>query len=463
MSELKINSEYIEKFKNEIDALIVEAKKFNASPSYIKAMEEIGNKYLKNVNKSNFGTIGTLFINELDRLPIDITPGYKFLYSARDGEFFIFEDGEYSYAQNHEGLKTIQNVIKITPDNLNRTITIETDKEIYIHDLKTKEFKLLNTKPETTAPNSLVKENFNNFADVLTAIDFPNKDIALNDFKQAFESNKNMTNEELLSSINEIITRYGLQLEASLNDGIINISKISTLEGKTTPVSFDLNNGMFMTEMVGDNALQAFDAEVDENGLGTYTIHSLKMLKKLIEMSWLSDGINYSAKISGSSIEDAVDYRVIEKGVIKKNDQGVFEIIKPLKIELFSDKESKNTAPIIQEESPVIKEDITPIKESKSYIEQRTNFLSDVKAQIVSVLENVPESEDKAIISETLANIIQSIDDGSSTLLSKSKDLSNYIFNPKFIKSLGKMDDSVKAIIMNDILNTLSDNQLIKC
>ena len=162
-------------------------------------------------------------------------------------------------------------------------------------------------------------------------------------------------------------------------------------------------------------------------------------------------------------IGDVVGYRIIEEGVIKKNDQGVFEIVKPLKIELFSDKESKNTAPITQEESPVIKEDITPIKESKSYIEQRTNFLSDVKAQIISVLENVPESEDKAIISETLANIIQSIDDGSSTLLSKSKDLSNYMFNPKFIKSLGKMDDSVKAIIMNDILNTLSDNQLIKC
>lgn len=89
--------------------------------------------------------------------------------------------------------------------------------------------------------------------------------------------------------------------------------------------------------------------------------------------------------------------------------------------------------------------------------------MSDIKSQIVSVLENIPESEDKAIISETLANIIQSIDDGSSTLLSKSKDLSNYIFNPKFIKSLGKMDDSVKTIIMNDILNTLSDNQLIKC
>ena len=39
-------------------------------------------------------------------------------------KFFIFEDGEYSYAQNHEGLKTIQNVIKLTPYNLNRTITI---------------------------------------------------------------------------------------------------------------------------------------------------------------------------------------------------------------------------------------------------------------------------------------------------------------------------------------------------
>ena len=180
-------------------------------------------------------------------------------------------------------------------------------------------------------------------------------------------------------------------------------------------------------------------------------------------MSWISGGVDYSVKISGSSIENAVDYRVIEKGVIKKNDQGVFEIIKPLKLELFSDKESKEAAPITQEKPPIIKEKVSPIKESKSYIEQRTNFLSDVKAQIVSVLENVPESEDKAIISETLANIIQSIDDGSSTLLSKSKDLSNYIFNPKFIKSLGKMDDSVKAIIMNDILNTLSDNQLIKC
>ena len=175
------------------------------------------------------------------------------------------------------------------------------------------------------------------------------------------------------------------------------------------------------------------------------------------------DGLDASVQLSGSAIEDAVDYRIVEKGVIKKNDQGVFEIIKPLKLELFSDKESKEAAPITQEGPPVIKEEVKFIKESKSYIEQRTDFLSDIKSQIVSVLENVPESEDKAIISETLANIIQSIDDGSSTLLSKSKDLSNYMFNPKFIKSLGEMDDSVKAIIMNDILNTLSDNQLIKC
>ena len=462
-SELKINSEYIEKFKKGIESFYSNCEREGASPFYIEEAKKIGNKYLRNVNKVNFHDSVSSFRDELDTIPIDITPGYKYIYEPVDGEYFIFNDGKYSYVQNHEGMKTIQNVIKLTPDNLNRTITIETDKEIYIHDLKTKEFKLLNTKPETTAPNSLVKENFNNFADVLTAIDFPNKDIALNDFKQAFESNKNMTNEELLNSINGIITRYGLQLEASLNDGIINISKISTIEGKTTPISFDFNNGMFMTEMVGDNALQAFDAEVDENGLGTYTIHSLKMLKELIDMSWISGGVDYSVKISGSSIENAVDYRVIEKGVIKKNDQGVFEIIKPLKLELFSDKESKEAAPITQEKPPIIKEKVSPIKESKSYIEQRTNFLSDVKAQIVSVLENVPESEDKAIISETLANIIQSIDDGSSTLLSKSKDLSNYIFNPKFIKSLGKMDDSVKAIIMNDILNTLSDNQLIKC
>ena len=319
-----------------------------------------------------------------------------------------------------------------------------------------KELRLLNTKPETTAPNSLVKENFNNFADVLTAIDFPNKDIALNDFKQAFESNKSMTNEELLNSINGIITRYGLQLEASLNDGIINISKISTIEGKTTPVSFGINADKYMHNPTTDKDVKVFDAEVDENGLGTYTITSLKRIKSL-------DGLDASVQLSGSAIEDAVDYRIIEKGVIKKNDQGVFEIVKPLKIELFSDKESKKTAPITQEKPPVIKEEVSPIKESKSYIEQRTDFLSDIKSQIVSVLENIPESEDKAIISETLANIIQSIDDGSSTLLSKSKDLSNYIFNPKFIKSLGKMDDSVKAIIMNDILNTLSDNQLIKC
>jgi|GEM_PF-2493724 len=455
-SEIKINSEYIEKFKKGIDSVIAKAKESDASPSYIKEIEKIGNKYLKNVNKSNHDKLANLFIDELDKIPIDITPGYKFFYNVREGEFFTFKDGEYSYAQNHEGLKTIQNVIKLTPDNLNRTITIETDKEIYIHDLKTKEFKLLNTKPETTVPNSLVKENFNNFADVLTAIDFPNKDIALNDFKQVFESNKNMTNEELLNSINGIITRYGLQLEASLNDGIINISKISTIEGKTTPISFGINADKYMHNPTTDKDVKVFDAEVDENGLGTYTITSLKRIKSL-------DGLDASVQLSGSAIEDAVDYRIVEKGVIKKNDQGVFEIVKPLKIELFSDKESKNTAPITQEEPPVIKEEVRSVKESKSYIEQRTDFLSDIKSQIVSVLENIPESEDKAIISETLANIIQSIDDGSSTLLSKSKDLSNYMFNPKFIKSLGKMDDSVKAIIMNDILNTLSDNQLIKC
>ena len=265
-----------------------------------------------------------------------------------------------------------------------------------------------------------------------------------------------MTNEELLNSINGIITRYGLQLEASLNDGIINISKISTIEGKTTPISFGINADKYMHNPTTDKDVKVFDAEVDENGLGTYTITSLKRIKSL-------DGLGASVELSGSAIEDAVDYRIVEKGVIKELDQGVFEIIKPLKLELFSDKESKEAAPITQENPPIIKEKVSPIKESKSYIEQRTNFLSDIKAQIVSVLENVPESEDKAIISETLANIIQSIDDGSSTLLSKSKDLSNYMFNPKFIKSLGKMDDSVKAIIMNDILNTLSDNQLIKC
>lgn len=41
----------------------------------------------------------TLFIDELDKIPIDITPGYKFVYNAREGEFFTFKDGEYSYAQ----------------------------------------------------------------------------------------------------------------------------------------------------------------------------------------------------------------------------------------------------------------------------------------------------------------------------------------------------------------------------
>ena len=461
-SELKINSEYIEQFKDSINKAVATYESHGVTPSLIQKLKDLGNKYSEKVNKNNRNEIMELLANEMNKVPIDLTPGYAFIYDFKDGSSVVFNDGEYRYKEDGQP-KTIKDVIKLTTDNTNRTVTIETDKEIYIHNLKTKEFKLLNTKPETTVPNSLVKENFNNFADVLTAIDFPNKDIALNDFKQVFESNKNMTNEELLNSINGIITRYGLQLEASLNDGIINISKISTIEGKTTPVSFDLNNGMFMTEMVGDNALQVFDAEVDENGLGTYTIHSLKMLKMLIDMSWLSDGVDYSVKISGSAIEEAVDYMTVEKGVIKKNDQGVFEIIRPLKLELFSDKESKKAAPITQEEPPVIKEKVSPIKESKSYIEQRTDFLSDIKSQIVYVLENIPESEDKAIISETLANIIQSIDDGSSTLLSKSKDLSNYIFNPKFIKSLGKMDDSVKAIIMNDILNTLSDNQLIKC
>ena len=455
-SELKINSEYIEQFKDGLNKGIASYESHGVTPSLIELLKSLRDKYVKKVNGNNFKELKEMIASEMNKVPIDLTPGYKFVFDFIDGSSVWFNEGEYSYAQNHEGVKTIQNVIKLTTDNTNRTVTIETDKEIYLHDFKAKEMKLLNTKPETTVPNSLVKENFNNFADVLTAIDFPNKDIALNDFKQVFESNKNMTNEELLNSINGIITRYGLQLEASLNDGIINISKISTIEGKTTPISFGVNADKYMHNPTTDKDVKVFDAEVDENGLGTYTITSLKRIKSL-------DGLDASVQLSGSAIEDAVYYRIIEKGVIKKNNQGVFEIIKPLKLELFSDKESKEADPITQEKPPIIKEKVSPIKESKSYIEQRTDFLSDIKSQIVSVLENVPESEDKAIISETLANIIQSIDDGSSTLLSKSKDLSNYMFNPKFIKSLGKMDDSVKAIIMNDILNTLSDNQLIKC
>ena len=454
-SELKINSEYIEQFKDGLNKGIASYESHRVTPSLIELLKSLRDKYVKKVNGNNFKELKEMIASEMNEAPIDLTPGYNFVFDFIDGSSVWFNEGEYRYNENGE-LKIIKNIIKLIPDNVNRTVTIETDKEIYLHDFKAKEMKLLNTKPETTVPNSLVKENFNNFADVLTAIDFPNKDIALNDFKQVFESNKNMTNEELLNSINGIITRYGLQLEASLNDGIINISKISTIEGKTTPISFGISADKYMHNPTTDKDVKVFDAEVGENGLGTYTITSLKRIKSL-------DGLDASVQLSGSAIEDAVDYRIIEKGLIKKNDQGVFEIVKPLKIELFSDKESKNTAPITQEEPPVIKEELKPIKESKSYIEQRTNFLSDIKSNIVSVLENIPESEDKAIISETLANIIQSIDDGSSTLLSKSKDLSNYIFNPKFIKSLGKMDDSVKAIIMNDILNTLSDNQLIKC
>ena len=454
-SELKINYEYITQFIDGLNKGIASYESHRVTPSLIELLKSLRDKYVKKVNGNNFKELKEMIASEMDEAPIDLTPGYNFVFDFRDGSSVWFNEGEYRYNENGE-LKIIKNIIKLTPDNVNRTVTIETDKEIYIHDFKAKEMKLLNTKPETTAPNSLVKENFNNFADVLTAIDFPNKDIALNDFKQVFESNKNMTNEELLNSINEIITRYGLQLEASLNDGIINISKISTIEGKTNPVSFGVNADKYMHNPTTDKDVKVFDAEVDENGLGTYTITSLKRIKSL-------DGLDASVQLSGSAIEDAVDYRVIEKGVIKKNDQGIFEIIKPLKLELFSDKESKEAVPITQEKPPVIKEEVKSIKESKSYIEQRTKFLSDIKSQIVSVLENIPESEDKAIISETLANIIQSIDDGSSTLLSKSKDLSNYMFNPKFIKSLGKMDDSVKTIIMNDILNTLSDNQLIKC
>lgn len=108
-------------------------------------------------------------------------------------------------------------------------------------------------------------------------------------------------------------------------------SEYKSIPKKVNKVSFGLNADKYLHNQTNDKDVRVFDAEIEDNGNGTFTISSLNRIKSL-------DGVDDVVDIKGKiPLADAKNYKVIEKGRIKLNDNGIYEVVSPLKIELVSD------------------------------------------------------------------------------------------------------------------------------
>lgn len=100
-----------------------------------------------------------------------------------------------------------------------------------------------------------------------------------------------------------------------------------TKKGKR--VSFTNNKDKYLTEQTEDKDLKFFDAEINDDGTGTFEITSLKRVKSYDDID------SAVVTVGGVTWNDASTYRVLEKGEIKRNESGIYEITKPTKIELI--------------------------------------------------------------------------------------------------------------------------------
>ncbi len=108
-------------------------------------------------------------------------------------------------------------------------------------------------------------------------------------------------------------------------------SEYKSIPKKVNKVSFGLNADKYLHNQTNDKDVRVFDAEIEDNGNGTFTISSLNRIKSL-------DGVDDVVDIKGRiPLADAKNYKVVEKGRIKLNDNGIYEVVSPLKIELVSD------------------------------------------------------------------------------------------------------------------------------
>lgn len=108
-------------------------------------------------------------------------------------------------------------------------------------------------------------------------------------------------------------------------------SEYKSIPKKVNKVSFGLNADKYLHNQTNDKDVRVFDAEIEDNGNGTFTISSLNRIKSL-------DGVDDVVDIKGRiPLADAKNYKVIEKGRIKLNDNGIYEVVSPLKIELVGD------------------------------------------------------------------------------------------------------------------------------
>ena len=104
-------------------------------------------------------------------------------------------------------------------------------------------------------------------------------------------------------------------------------SAAPTKKGKR--VSFTNNKDKYLTEQTEDKDLKFFDAEINDDGTGTFEITSLKRVKSYDDID------SAVVTVGGVTWNDASTYRVLEKGEIKRNESGIYEITKPTKIELI--------------------------------------------------------------------------------------------------------------------------------
>lgn len=149
----------------------------------------------------------------------------------------------------------------------------------------------------------------------------------------------NLTSEDNKSTYNKLKDRFG-NIPRAIDDTDSSTSPVSeaakaapkpspasTKRGKR--VSFTNNKDKYLTEQTENNDLRFFDAELNDDGTGTFEITSLKRVKSY-------DDIDAAVvTVGGVTWNDASTYRVLEKGEIKRNESGIYEITKPTKIELI--------------------------------------------------------------------------------------------------------------------------------
>lgn len=180
-------------------------------------------------------------------------------------------------------------------------------------------------------------------------------------------------------------------------------SSAATKKGKR--VSFTNNKDKYLTEQTEDKDLKFFDAEINDDGTGTFEITSLKRVKSYDDID------SAVVTVGGVTWNDASTYRLIEKGEIKRNESGIYEITKPTKIELIraggvskyddagnlkgatapaATAPAATTAPIAKDE---IRTDVIPDVQTNQELESIGNeVLSLLKADANTNLEDARQS-----------------------------------------------------------------------